>query len=156
ENNRLVRQGCEALGIRGGAVPTARVDCIGCGWTAFGCAYNRKSSQLITTIPRISKAGGRIYSDARVERIVIENGRAAGVEGSLRGAGAAPARGRAPPRGRPPAPAAPRARRGGRGGAGPRPPRGLPARAGAAPHGRARGARVRRLLTTGEAGVTTG
>ena len=83
ENNRLVRQGCEALGFRGGAVPTARVDCIGCGWTAFGCAYNRKSSQLITTIPRVSKSGGRIYSDARVERILIENGRAVGVEGSL-------------------------------------------------------------------------
>jgi len=83
ENNRLVRQGCEALGIEGSAVPTARVDCIGCGWTQFGCAYNRKSSQLITTIPRVSRQGGRIYSDARVERILIENGRAVGVEGSL-------------------------------------------------------------------------
>src|SRR5690606_19039051 len=83
ENNRLVRQGCEALGFEGGAVPTARVDCIGCGWTQFGCAYNRKSSQLITTIPRVSKSGGRVYSDARVERILIESGRAVGVEGSL-------------------------------------------------------------------------
>ncbi|MBI4544267.1 MAG: GMC family oxidoreductase N-terminal domain-containing protein, partial [Gemmatimonadetes bacterium] len=83
ENNRLVRQGCEALGIEGGAVPTARVDCIGCGWTQFGCAYNRKSSQLITTIPRVSRAGGRIYSDARIERVVVEQGRAVAVEGSL-------------------------------------------------------------------------
>ena len=83
ENNRLVRAGCEALGIDGSAVPTARVDCIGCGWTQFGCAYNRKTSQLITTIPRISGAGGRIYSDARVDRIVIEGGRARGVEGVL-------------------------------------------------------------------------
>lgn len=81
ENNRLVRQGCEALGVDGHAVPTARVDCISCGWTQFGCAYNRKTSQLITTIPRISKTGGRIYSDALVERIVVENGRASGVEG---------------------------------------------------------------------------
>jgi len=83
ENNRLVKQGCEALGIHGEAAPTARVNCIACGWTQFGCAYNRKSSQLITTIPRISKTGGRIYSDARVERIIIENGRARGVEGVL-------------------------------------------------------------------------
>lgn len=83
ENNRLVRQGCEALGVEGAAVPTARVDCIACGWTQFGCAYNRKSSQLITTIPRVSKSGGRIYSDARAERIVIEDGRAVGVEGVL-------------------------------------------------------------------------
>jgi choline dehydrogenase-like flavoprotein len=81
ENNRLVRQGCEALGVDGHAVPTARVDCISCGWTQFGCAYNRKTSQLITTIPRISKSGGRIYSDALVERIVVEGGRATGVEG---------------------------------------------------------------------------
>lgn len=83
ENNRLVRQGCEALGVHGEAVPTARVDCIGCGWTQYGCAYNRKSSQLITTIPRVSKKGGRIYSDARVDRIVVENRRAVGVEGTL-------------------------------------------------------------------------
>ena len=94
ENNRLVRQGCEALGIRGGPVPTARVDCIGCGWTQYGCAYNRKSSQLITTIPRVSKAGGRIYSDARAERIVVEGGRAVGVEGVLVERGTGRARGR--------------------------------------------------------------
>jgi choline dehydrogenase-like flavoprotein len=81
ENNKLVRKGCEALGIEGHAPPTARIDCIACGWTQFGCAYNRKSSQLITTIPRVSKAGGRIYSDAHVARIITENGRARGVEG---------------------------------------------------------------------------
>ncbi len=83
ENNRLVRRGCEALGVEAHIPPTARVDCIGCGWTQFGCAYNRKTSQLITTIPRVSKAGGRIYSDARVERILLRDGRAAGVEGVL-------------------------------------------------------------------------
>jgi choline dehydrogenase-like flavoprotein len=83
ENNKLVRQGCEALGIEGHAPPTARVGCLACGWTQFGCAYNRKSSQLITTIPRVSKQGGRIYSDAHVERIIIEGGRARGVEGSF-------------------------------------------------------------------------
>ena len=81
ENNRLVQQGCEALGVEGHAVPTARVDCIACGWTQFGCAYNRKTSQLITTIPRVSKRGGRIYSDARVQHVIVENGRAVGVEG---------------------------------------------------------------------------
>jgi len=83
ENNRLVRAGCEATGIAGHAVPTARIDCIACGWTQFGCAYNRKSSQHITTIPRVSKVGGRIYSDARVDSIVIEHGRARGVSGVL-------------------------------------------------------------------------
>lgn len=83
DNNKLVREGCEALGVHGEAAPTARVDCIACGWTQFGCAYNRKTSQLITTIPRVSKAGGRIYSDARAERVLTENGRAVGVEGSL-------------------------------------------------------------------------
>ena len=83
ENNRLVRQGCDAMGVEGASVPTARVDCIGCGWTQFGCAYNRKTSQLITTIPRVSRQGGRIYSDARVDAIRFENGRARGVEGAL-------------------------------------------------------------------------
>jgi choline dehydrogenase-like flavoprotein len=83
ENNRLVRAGCDALGIEGHAPPTARIDCIGCGWTQFGCAYNRKTSQLITTIPRVSKTGGRIYSDARVTRLDIDNGRITGVEAAF-------------------------------------------------------------------------
>jgi choline dehydrogenase-like flavoprotein len=83
ENNRLVRQGCDALGVEGHATPTARIDCIACGWTQFGCAYNRKSSQLITTIPRISKSGGRIYSDAIAQELVIVDGQVKGVRGSL-------------------------------------------------------------------------
>ncbi|HSJ26343.1 MAG TPA: GMC family oxidoreductase N-terminal domain-containing protein [Longimicrobiales bacterium] len=87
ENNRLVRQGCEALGIEGHAPPTARIDCIGCGWTQFGCTYNRKTSQLITTIPRVSKTGGRIYSDAIVTRLLRdgagEGERVTGVAGTF-------------------------------------------------------------------------
>jgi choline dehydrogenase-like flavoprotein len=83
ENNRLVREGCEKLGIEGHAPPTARIDCFGCGWTQFGCAYNRKTSQLITTVPRVSKSGGRIYSDAVVSTIVMESGRATGVAGAF-------------------------------------------------------------------------
>ncbi|HEY0671622.1 MAG TPA: GMC family oxidoreductase N-terminal domain-containing protein [Longimicrobiales bacterium] len=94
ENNRMVQKGCEALGVDGHAVPTARIDCISCGWTQFGCAYNRKSSQLITTIPRVSKRGGRIISDARVEHIIVENGRAVGVEGKLLDRGTDVPRGR--------------------------------------------------------------
>lgn len=83
ENNRLVRAGCESLGIEGHATPTARVGCYGCGWTQFGCAYNKKSSQLITTIPRISKTGGRIYSDARADTLIMTGARASGVAGAL-------------------------------------------------------------------------
>lgn len=83
ENNRLVRAGCEALGIEGHPPPTARVDCIGCGWTQFGCAYNRKTSQLITTIPRINGTGARIYSDALADSILVTNERASGVSGFL-------------------------------------------------------------------------
>jgi choline dehydrogenase-like flavoprotein len=94
ENNRLVQQGCEALGVEGHAVPTARVGCISCGWTQFGCAYNRKSSQLITTIPRVSKRGGRVISDARVEQIIVEDGRAVGVAGVLVDRGTDARRGR--------------------------------------------------------------
>ncbi|HET9440334.1 MAG TPA: GMC family oxidoreductase N-terminal domain-containing protein [Longimicrobiales bacterium] len=94
ENNRMVQKGCEALGVAGHAVPTARIDCISCGWTQFGCAYNRKSSQLITTIPRVSRRGGRIISDARVEHIIVEQGRAVGVEGRLLDRGTDAPRGR--------------------------------------------------------------
>jgi choline dehydrogenase-like flavoprotein len=83
ENNRLVRAGCEQLGIEGHAPPTARIDCIGCGWTQFGCSYNRKTSQLITTIPRVSKTGGRVYSDAVVSRLLRDGDAVTGVAGEF-------------------------------------------------------------------------
>ena len=83
ENNRLVRAGCEKLGIEGHPPPTARIDCVGCGWTQFGCAYNRKTSQLITTIPRVSRAGGRVYSDAHVTQLLREGDRVMGVSGDF-------------------------------------------------------------------------
>jgi choline dehydrogenase-like flavoprotein len=83
ENNRLVRAGCEKLGIEGHAPPTARIDCVGCGWTQFGCSYNRKTSQLITTVPRVSHSGGRIYSDANVTRLLRDGDSVTGVEGEL-------------------------------------------------------------------------
>jgi choline dehydrogenase-like flavoprotein len=83
ENNRLVREGCDRLGIEGHAPPTARIDCIGCGWTQFGCTYNRKTSQLITTIPRVSKTGGRIYSDARVSSLIRDGDTVTGVAGDF-------------------------------------------------------------------------
>lgn len=83
ENNRLVRAGCEKLGIEGHPPPTARIDCVGCGWTQFGCAYNRKTSQLITTIPRVAHTGGRVYSDAVVHTLVLGGDRVTGVEGAF-------------------------------------------------------------------------
>jgi choline dehydrogenase-like flavoprotein len=45
-----------------------------------GCTYNRKQSQLVTNVPHVLRKGGDIYTQCDVRKILVENGRAVGVE----------------------------------------------------------------------------
>ena len=80
-NNAALKTGAERLGIRYRLVAHNRVDCVGCGYCALGCAYDRKAEARTVDIPAASRAGAVIVPDCRVERIVLENGYAAGVSG---------------------------------------------------------------------------
>lgn len=82
-NNEILREGCNKLGYRGGNFMHNRLDCQECGYCLIGCAYDSKQSTLITYIPRALSAGARIFTDARVERVVTDKGRAIGVAGRL-------------------------------------------------------------------------
>jgi choline dehydrogenase-like flavoprotein len=59
--------------------------CGGCGRCNFGCPRGAKQSADLTYLPRAMAAGAQIWSDCLVERIVVEGGRAVGVEGRLLG-----------------------------------------------------------------------
>jgi choline dehydrogenase-like flavoprotein len=57
--------------------------CTGRGRCAIGCA--KKRSVNLTYLPKARAHGAVIYSDCRVERIVIDGGRAVGVRGRVLG-----------------------------------------------------------------------
>lgn len=81
ENNRLLRRAADALGLR--SKPTARnvSGCEGLSLCGQGCPKGHKLSMDLTYVPDAVRNGARLYDRFRVERILIENGRAAGIEG---------------------------------------------------------------------------
>ena len=81
ENNRVLLQGSERLGYRGHFVLHNRTDCLGCGYCAIGCAYDRKNDAFAVFLSQASARGARIVPEAHVERIRHDRSRAFGVEG---------------------------------------------------------------------------
>jgi choline dehydrogenase-like flavoprotein len=81
--NLKVRDALELVGIKSGPLPRAVKDCEGCGDCVTGCASGRKQSMDRCYLPDAEKDGAQIYTCAMAERILMENGRAAGVAGSV-------------------------------------------------------------------------
>jgi choline dehydrogenase-like flavoprotein len=57
--------------------------CQGCSRCNFGCPEGAKMSVDLSYLPRASAAGAQIWSDCRVSRLILENGRAVGVVGHV-------------------------------------------------------------------------
>jgi len=77
--------GAERLGIP--MYPTRRnmEGCVGNGRCNFGCPSGAKMSVDVSYLPGALHKGARVISDALVERVVVERGRATGVRGRLLG-----------------------------------------------------------------------
>ncbi|MBI2889289.1 MAG: GMC family oxidoreductase [Nitrospirae bacterium] len=80
ENNRLLKVAAERLGLR--SRPTARnvKGCEGLSLCNQGCPRGHKLSMEVTYVPDALAHGATLVDRCRVERIVIERGRAVGVE----------------------------------------------------------------------------
>ena len=81
--NQLIREGAEKLGWHVARVPQARKGCVRSGYCMVGCAYDAKQSQLVTYVPRMVNAGGRLYADCRAERLVFEGSKVKALEASV-------------------------------------------------------------------------
>ena len=79
-NAELCRAGADALGASNGPIPrnAGRVSC--CGACPTGCPIDAKQAMHVSELPRAAAAGARIRAGARVGRLLIKHGRAAGVE----------------------------------------------------------------------------
>jgi len=84
-NNLKLKNGAERLGFRTTLPAHNRIDCLGCGYCALGCTYDRKGDALTVHIPAASRHGALIIPDCRVERVAASDGRVTGVAGRFVG-----------------------------------------------------------------------
>jgi choline dehydrogenase-like flavoprotein len=84
ENNAALKRGCEVLGYHWDPIPRNASGCEQrCGGCQFGCPYGRKQSAVLTFLQDAHDLGARIVAGCRVERVVVERGRATGVEAQV-------------------------------------------------------------------------
>ncbi len=78
-NGRLLLDAATTLGWRAAPIPRNAPGCEGCCQCAIGCPRNAKFGVHLNALPQACTAGARIISQARVERVLHQHGRAAGV-----------------------------------------------------------------------------
>ena len=86
-NAAVVKRGADALGWHGDYLFRNVRGCVGSGVCTFGCPTSAKQHMGLTYIPRAWDAGATTYTGTRARRIVVERGRARGVEASTAGGG---------------------------------------------------------------------
>ncbi len=77
-----ILRGAEALGWEARPIVRNAVGCDACGSCPFGCRRGEKRSGIRVHLARAHASGASIVDRARVTRILIEDGRAVGVEAS--------------------------------------------------------------------------
>lgn len=77
----VIARGCDTLGWRHFAIRRNARGCTGLGFCDLGCGTDAKRSTNISYIPSALEHGALLFTGFRVERVVVENGRAVGVEG---------------------------------------------------------------------------
>jgi choline dehydrogenase-like flavoprotein len=81
-NNAALQRGCEALGYSFSSIPRNASGCEQrCGYCGFGCPHGRKQSTMLTYLQDAHDRGARVLVRCNVERVLIERGKATGVEG---------------------------------------------------------------------------
>lgn len=78
-NGELLLRGARALGWQAHPITRNAPGCGGCCQCAIGCPRNAKFGVHLNALPQACAAGARIVSEARVERVTVEDGRASGV-----------------------------------------------------------------------------
>jgi choline dehydrogenase-like flavoprotein len=79
-NAAVARRGAERLGWSGGFLRRNVRGCVGSGVCAFGCPAGAKQHAGEVFIARAEAAGARVLGGVRARRILVERGRARGVE----------------------------------------------------------------------------
>ena len=79
----VILRGAAALGWEAAPIRRNATDCGDCGSCPFGCPRGTKRSTMRVHLAAAAAAGARIVDRARVSRVLIEGGRAVGVEAAV-------------------------------------------------------------------------
>lgn len=79
-NGKLALQGAAALGWESGPLRRNAPGCRGACQCAIGCPNNAKAGVHLNALPQACEAGARIVSGLTARRVLVEGGKAAGVE----------------------------------------------------------------------------
>ncbi len=80
---RVVKRGADALGWSCKPLKHNVKGCEGLGVCQYGCPTGAKQSADVFHVPAAISAGARLLTNCRVERILVADGRATGVEGRV-------------------------------------------------------------------------
>lgn len=91
-NNQALWDGCRALGYKEGTdYEVIQRNAVGCrercDYCSYGCIYGCKQSTAVTYLPSAYRNGTHFAFNTRVERVIVEGGRARGVSGLHRSGG---------------------------------------------------------------------
>jgi choline dehydrogenase-like flavoprotein len=92
ENGRLVAAGAERLGYAGAPLARNAGDCVQCSSCPQGCRLDAKRAMHVSYLPRAVAAGATVRSGLEARRLLVEHGRAVGVECVRTAPGAPPSR----------------------------------------------------------------
>jgi choline dehydrogenase-like flavoprotein len=79
-NGQLAMEGAAAIGASGAPIHRNAGSCVQCSSCPFGCEIDAKRGMHVSYLPRAVAAGARIRAGVRVDRILVEDGRAVGVD----------------------------------------------------------------------------
>lgn len=74
QNNELLRQGGQKLGIPVHVIRRNVKGCWNLGSCGMGCPTNAKQSMLVTTVPAALERGARLWVQTRAQSLVLANG----------------------------------------------------------------------------------
>ncbi len=78
-NGQLAMEGAAALGASGGPISRNAGSCVQCSSCPLGCEIDAKRGMHVSYLPRAIAAGARLRTGVEVDRVLVEDGRAAGV-----------------------------------------------------------------------------
>ena len=77
----VMRRGCDALGWTHGALIRNAPGCEASGFCHLGCRSDARRSTNISYVPPALERGAMLFTGMKAERVLVENGRAVGLEG---------------------------------------------------------------------------
>ncbi|MFN2612355.1 MAG: GMC family oxidoreductase N-terminal domain-containing protein [Solirubrobacterales bacterium] len=82
-NGQLCAEGAAAIGASGAPISRNAGDCVQCSSCPVGCPIDAKRAMHVSYLPRAAAAGARIRAGVEVDRVLVEGGRAVGVDGRV-------------------------------------------------------------------------